>query len=519
MSEPSAKFRLTITFKLLGWCLLLSAGFYVVIILLISRVKDVETFTNGIVGVNYRIVENSEVMATKLLGLIESKRRYEILGKEEHRRAYLQNLAEYEERLRELAKLTHSPWQGLHASLMAKLPRGARVALGQEAPPPEETPPPEAEPPLENGRQPKGQLRREVRPADSEGLFLADDVVNGWLATLGEVRQVNRRQMQQSLTDLEQMVSRAERAGNTGLMVALAFGLAGSGLIAYNLSRGLRELRKGIREAKAGRFEPLRVLTGDELGDLAEAFNRMTEQLRAEEQMRADFISMLSHEIRTPLTSVREAVNMIKQGLLGPVNPKQQRFLEISGREAERLSSLLSRLMQVSSMEARDLVLSMQPMDSRQLVNETVERVRASAELKGILIDTAFATLGPTEGRINADAENIRQVLLNLLGNAVKFSPPGSTVTVRVTLEPGLDRLVFCVEDQGPGIPEQEQPFVFRKYYRGTGTRNSVDGAGLGLSISKRIVEAHGGEMWVKSITGQGSAFCFALSMLRGESA
>lgn len=525
------KVRLNITGKLLGWCLALSAVFSLVIFLLISRVKDIQQFTGGIVGVNYRIVESSEIMATRLLGLIESKGRFEILGKEEYRRAYLQNLAEYEQRLGELARLNPEsrPWDGLYASLQENLPPAARAALAtpQAAAPgtmaserlPERLPEPRAEPRVEREAPRKGQqVRREVARSEASlesraaeppaNVFLADAVVNGWLKTLGEARAANRQAMHQSLTDLGGMVDRAVQVGWMGLASAGLLGLAGSGFIAWGIYRGLGEIRRGIRLTKQGRFEPVRVLTGDELGDLAAAFNRMTQQLGHEEQMRADFISMLSHEIRTPLTSVREAITMIKQGHLGPVTERQHRFLDISGNEINRLANLLTRLMQVSSMESADLQLDRKPEDGRRLLEDTVERLAAGAAVKGIALAVDVAA---HHAMVLADAEHVRQVLLNLAGNAVKFSPEGSTVTLRLLGEPSLRRVVFCVEDQGPGIPEEEQPFVFRKYYRAQDVRNSVDGAGLGLSIAKRIVEAHDGVMWVKSAAGQGSSFCFAL--------
>ena len=277
----------------------------------------------------------------------------------------------------------------------------------------------------------------------------------------------------------------------------------------------LRELRRGIRSlTHEGELKQIRVLTSDELGELSEAFNNMTEQLKREERMRSDFISMLSHEIRTPLTSVRESINLLKQGLLGEVNERQARFLDISGKEINRLSSLLSRLMNVSSMESRDLVLNLEPVDVRELTWGTSERMQPTAEAKQI----AIGVEAPESGHeVWADAEHIRQVLLNFLGNAIKFAPAHTEVTLIARIEPDRERVVFCVKDRGPGIPEDEQPFVFRKYYRATEVRDSVDGAGLGLSISKRIVEAHGGNVWVSSTPGKGSEFCFALPLAPGS--
>jgi signal transduction histidine kinase len=229
--------------------------------------------------------------------------------------------------------------------------------------------------------------------------------------------------------------------------------------------------------------------------------------------MRSDFIAMLSHEIRTPLTSIRESVNMIAEELMGPINERQQRFLEIAGGEIERISDLLSHLMQVSRLEAGALKIDLRPLDPAVFTSNCIYRVGPAAEAKGITIESQIPARMPF---IMGDPDNLQQVLLNLLGNAIKFSPPNTAVIVSVARDHSADglKLDFSVADAGPGIPEEEQPLVFHKYYRAVGAREQVDGVGLGLSISKYIVEAHGGTIWVKSRVGEGSIFGFTLPTL-----
>ncbi|EMG37109.1 signal transduction histidine kinase [Desulfocurvibacter africanus PCS] len=519
-SMPSKRFspRFSITTKLLAWCVLLIAIFYAITAALMGRIKEIETLSSNIIGVHYKVVENSEIMAQQLITLLENKRRFEILGTAEHRQAYFRTLSEYQDRLREMLRLypdIPEPWDTLYASLQSYLPEGweERVdengqTLAGQAPvtEPESLIRPGYTPaPVTQGQALQGDPAAPIGPPD----FLPDDAVNKWLEILAKARVDNRKQMESGIMRLYDKARRAERTGFLGLTASLAIGIAGSLLIAFLLGRGLSELKRGIRRlGREGRLEPIRVLTSDELGELAQAFNRMTDQLRHEEQMRSDFISMLSHEIRTPLTSIREAVNLVKGGVLGDINEKQRKFLEISGKEVNRLSSLLTRLMNVSSLEARDMVLDLQPADPGALTAETSERMQPTAEAKGIVILVDSPDHLP---QIKADTENVRQVLLNLIGNALKFSPARSVVMVRLKSDEPGQRVIFCVTDQGPGIPVEEQPFVFRKYYRAKGVRNSVDGAGLGLSISKRIVDAHGGDMWLESSPGQGSSFCFSL--------
>jgi signal transduction histidine kinase len=295
---------------------------------------------------------------------------------------------------------------------------------------------------------------------------------------------------------------------------SIAVGLLGSIFLTHSMNRPLRELRRGIRAiSHEGLSEPIRILTRDEFGELAAAFNEMAALLKEEERMRSDFISMLSHEIRTPLTSIRESVNMIAEELMGPINHRQRRFLEIAGSEIERISDLLSHLMQVSRMEAGILKIDPRPLDPFGLMSTCIYRIAPAAEAKDITIKTNIPHGMPF---IMGDPDNLQQVLLNLLGNAIKFAPPQSEVMVSLKPETSTNglRLIFSVSDDGPGIPEEEQSLVFHKYYRAPGTRDQVDGVGLGLSISRYIVEAHGGTIWVKSQVGEGSTFGFTLPAL-----
>jgi signal transduction histidine kinase len=286
-------------------------------------------------------------------------------------------------------------------------------------------------------------------------------------------------------------------------------GLFGIMFLTRTISQPLHELLKGIRFITAGaQGRSVRVYSEDEFGELARAFNEMSSRLNAEERMRSDFISMLSHEVRTPLTSIRESVNLIAEEVMGPINDRQKRFLEIASQEIERITQLLKHLMQVSRLEAGLLQIERRPIEIAEFIAGSLVRLMPAAEAKNIVMRSELSSQVES---IFGDRDHLQQVLLNLLGNAIKFSPPGSEVVVRVSPDRDRDMIGFSVSDQGPGIPEQEQELVFHKYYRAPGVRDQVDGVGLGLSISKHIVEAHGGTVWVRSRVGEGSVFGFSL--------
>jgi signal transduction histidine kinase len=169
--------------------------------------------------------------------------------------------------------------------------------------------------------------------------------------------------------------------------------------------------------------------------------------------------------------------------------------------------------MQISRLEAGAVEIHLRAMDLGEFVQGAISRLIPVAEAKDISIRSQIASgIAP---QFFGDPDNLQQVLLNLLGNAIKFSPYGSEILVSVRKEDSAKApfLMFSVTDTGPGIPDAEQSLVFHKYYRASGVRDEVDGVGLGLSISKHIVEAHGGEIGVSSVPGEGSTFSFTLPL------
>jgi signal transduction histidine kinase len=314
------------------------------------------------------------------------------------------------------------------------------------------------------------------------------------------------------MTDVQALQKTGNEAAQTGL-IGLCFsvlvGVSGSILLAYHINRSAKELKRGIQQiGQNGKFQPVRVLSRDELGELSEVFNDMSVRLRQEDERRSDFISMLSHEIRTPMTSIKESLSMIQDGTTGPVSEKQQRLLSVSSQEVDRLIELLNRLMSASALSANGLKLNLERIDMAPVVQAAIERIQPMADQKGITVAVSPNGLNTA---VMADREHIQQVLINVLGNAVKFC--NDHASVHIGSLPWKDKkfAVFRIQDEGPGIPDNEAAYIFDKYYRGSSVRRGIDGTGLGLHISKQIIQAHGGEMWLEQADGKGSVFCFTL--------
>lgn len=444
--------------------------------------RGIVNISREVVKVRFEVHSISQALVDSLLSMEENQKKYEVLHQENYKEYFAAALLEYRRNLGSIQWFSYpgsEVWGKLQDEFRAVLPPMAEPAEIMKNPPP----------------------------------WVAQDKLNAWHDTILTAKRENERHIEASMRELHAWSERSVRAGMIGLGVSMAVALIGSAYLTYSIYRPLRELRRGIRAFTLdGKLESVRVISRDELGELAQAFNEMTARLKEEEKMRTDFIDMLSHEIRTPLTSIRESVNLMREEVLGSVTERQKRFLDIASSELERISKLLARLMQVSSMSSRFITLSFKPVDPVHLLHETVDKAMPAALAKNITINAHNL---PDVPSAMADTEHLRQALLNLIGNAVKFSPPGSTVEASLQLADGGNQLLFSVVDSGPGIPEGEQPLVFNKYYRGEQLKKSADGIGLGLSIAKNIVEAHGGKIWLSSRPGRGSTFFFTIPIAR----
>jgi signal transduction histidine kinase len=288
------------------------------------------------------------------------------------------------------------------------------------------------------------------------------------------------------------------------LFASLAAALATTAFLAVHLTRSLSRLSIATAQLADGAFtEPLPVTSRDEIGELARSFNRMAERLREVDHLKQEFFSHISHELRTPLTSVKEATQLLLDRVQGPLTSKQARLVDIIAASSDRILRLVNQVLELSRLRARLLPLERRPVDMEKLVVRALEELRPQVEEKGLAVGRASRG---TDFALQGDEDQLLRVLVNLAGNAVKFTPHGGAVTVGLTdLGPELE---IAVEDTGIGIPAPDLPRIFDPYkqaHRGRG------GSGLGLAIVKGLVEAHGGSVQVESAAGRGSRFVVRL--------
>ncbi len=258
----------------------------------------------------------------------------------------------------------------------------------------------------------------------------------------------------------------------------------------------------------------------NELGDLQRTFNSLAQQvintmdeLKHLDQAKSEFLSIASHELRTPMTSIKGSLSLLGAGIMGKIDEQPLQLIRIAEIETDRLIRLINDLLDLAKIEARRLPLA----NEWRVWEETLKTSSAGlvgfAHAAGVQIKYDAAP----DIEVFMDRDRIQQVLTNLISNAIKFSPKGSTVRL-VTGRSKEGHLLVNVCDEGPGISPDDQDLIFQKFRQGSNPENPVvKGTGLGLAIAKALVEEHGGDIGVESILGQGSTFWFTLPKWRNE--
>ena len=260
----------------------------------------------------------------------------------------------------------------------------------------------------------------------------------------------------------------------------------------------------------------------NEFSEVAETFNSMTNDLRRmiveladkkklEElnRLKSEFISNVSHELKTPLTSIKGAADNMLDGVAGQLTQKQHKYTEMILNSCNRLIPLIDNLLDISRIEAGKIELSPSYLSLTDLIDDVRKEIEILAKRKGVTTKIIAESELPT---VFADEQRVKQILVNLLDNAIKYTPSRGSVTIKVkeAMEPEKS-IVVRVSDTGVGIPPEHLERIFEKFQQQPFEEKDQHGVGLGLAIAKNLVELHGGHMWVESEVGKGSTFSFTL--------
>ena len=287
-------------------------------------------------------------------------------------------------------------------------------------------------------------------------------------------------------------------------IAALVTLLLGTGLafaVSRSLLRPVLAIEQATRRIARGDFSTrVAVDTGDELGRLATAVNGMTAQLEAFENRRREFLANVAHELRTPLSYIQGYTQALAEGLV-TAPEDQERYQRIVQEESVRVGRLVNDLMDLAQIEEGQMSFDLAPLDLHLPIDQALATVRPLAEEKGVALATGLPADMPL---VRADGGRIQQVVMNLVDNALRYSPRGTALQVTARAEPGW--VTVRVTDAGPGIEAEALPLIFERFQR----RHS-EGRGLGLAIVRSIIRAHGGEVGAESPHGQGATFWFRL--------
>jgi len=292
-------------------------------------------------------------------------------------------------------------------------------------------------------------------------------------------------------------------AGGIAICLIVPF----SWVISRRIAHPLQEMSEQSIKLAAGQFTPVPVYSDDEIGQLAKSFNIMVQELSKIEKMRKDFVANVSHELRTPLTFISGVLQTLVDQ---PTNPEEaQHYLRLAINETERMGRLITELLNLANLEAGNFSLKITTFDLRELIMQSITKMEPLLEKKKLSLEL---NIGEQKLYVQGDRDRIQQVLLNLMDNAITYTPLGGKIMISLVNEE--QSAIVMVSDTGVGIPEEDLAHIWERFYKVDKARGREEqGTGLGLAIVRHLIRAHGGEVGVTSKVGQGSSFWFSLKI------
>ncbi|TKB27081.1 HAMP domain-containing histidine kinase [Desulfopila sp. IMCC35006] len=450
-----------------------------VAILLFNVQRMVET-TETIVTTNNKIDELTDTLKASLLDMEENHKKLNILKKERYSEYFEQAKKTFEDALQQAVQLSlttgsNKAWHDFEFSYSRH-----RAGLWDKGAPPE-----------------------------IGAKWVTELVVSKWIADISNTKRLNKQEIEKAMRGLNERSRISVRNGFYGFCISILVGFVGIWVITRSFFSPLKTLAQALKRISMDKLnQPINLKGGEEFYELAASYNDMSRQLNEEENIRNEFIATLSHEIRTPLSSIRESVNMIVEEVFGPVNDQQRKFLGLANDQIQRINTLLNYLLNVAVLESSGRKKKSVRLNTRQLILRCTKTFASLAAKKKVRLDTEDTAGCPD---LFGVPEELQQVFVNIIGNAIKYSPENGTVKVSCTKDIKRKYLLFQVSDTGPGIADDELSLVFTKYYRTKTARGHVDGVGLGLAICRKIITSYGGRIQVANNADRGCTFSFSL--------
>ncbi|MBF7082324.1 HAMP domain-containing protein [Desulfallas sp. Bu1-1] len=344
--------------------------------------------------------------------------------------------------------------------------------------------------------------------------FLDTDVLTVAVPLYKEGKIAGSVMLSSPLAPIEERIGALQRITLYAGLIGIALATILSLLLSRTLSRPLLKMHQAAQSMARGDYSRrVEVKSQDEIGLLAHSLNALAAELQEKittlerlDKTRREFVANVSHELRTPLSIIQGYTEALIDGMAG-TEAERKKYLADIHEEILRLRRLVAEILDLRKIEAGRVEMKMQKISLIHLVSQVFEQFQALAEDKQIIASLDFA---PGSYTVKADPDRIKQVLINLLDNAVRVTLPGGQVKVNLTEL--KDMVQVSITDTGPGIPPEEQPLIWERFYKVDKSRaRTGGGTGLGLAIAKKIIEAHGGSIEVSSKPGKGSTFYFVI--------
>lgn len=301
------------------------------------------------------------------------------------------------------------------------------------------------------------------------------------------------------------------------LVLVMALGVLGAWYVAARLTGPILSLSEGAKAIGDGQLDTrIPVNSRDELGFLAEEFNLMAAKLKELDQLKDQFVSSVSHELRSPLSAISGYVELLRSKPLDQFSPeRREKAFSVIQESTERLTHFINEILDLTKLKAGHVELRIKEVRPREVMEDVLHLFHALIDNKQISATVAVEKGAET---VRMDEQKLRQILINLFSNALKFTPVGGRI--QMTAKKQGENHLFSVQDSGPGISPEDQRSIFDRFWQGHAGAHStmgVKGTGLGLAISKGYVELHGGRIWVDSVPPDGATFHFSIPDPKAE--
>ncbi len=479
--------KLTIFSRLVIGYLVLFVLAMTVSIYAISQLRLLESVARSILVVDSRQIELKKKLSDILLSMMRYEKKFIIIKDEGLLNQFLLVRTDFDRQLKELLSRAETDTARNIINRVELQNRRYQELFGDEVTY------------LNAGREYRQDYYRKEK----------ESAVNEIMKSLQELEAYSQSNTYSKVKRLNAADVNASRVAILIGIVSLIFGIIISIIITINITRPLSVIKRKTGDIARGEFgDDLKITSPPEIMLLTESFNMMCNKLKEVDKMKSDFFSLMSHELRTPLTTIKEGTNLFIESLDElRATEKQKRLMTIINEECNRLIMLVNSLLDLSKMEAGMMECNFHNTELAPLITKIAEEMEPLAETKNIKLE---ADVNKALPHIKVDVERILQVLRNLVGNAVKFTPDNGHV--RIFAGPDDQGVKISVSDTGSGISKEKVDMIFDKYHQAAlSGSNKMKGTGLGLSIVRQIINAHGGRVWVESTSSQGSTFSFLL--------